>query len=53
MKKKDVKVHTISAERMAEIRRRTIIASAGASTRLAGSKMTDKQVEELMHQMGK
>ncbi len=35
---------SISPERLAELRRATLIASTGASTRLAGSKLSDKQV---------
>ncbi|MBI2035729.1 MAG: hypothetical protein HYT12_03550 [Candidatus Liptonbacteria bacterium] len=34
----------ISTERLAELRRATLIASAGASTRLEGSKLSDKEV---------
>jgi len=34
----------ISPERLAELRRATLIASAGASTRLEGLKMSDKDV---------
>jgi len=37
----------ISPERLAELRRATLIASAGASTRLEGSKLSDKEVEEV------
>lgn len=35
----------ISPERLAELRRATLIASTGASTRLLGSKLSDKEVE--------
>jgi len=37
----------ISSERLAELRRTTLIASAGASTRIEGSKLSDKQVEKI------
>ncbi|OGH69243.1 MAG: hypothetical protein A2754_04195 [Candidatus Magasanikbacteria bacterium RIFCSPHIGHO2_01_FULL_47_8] len=38
----------ISPERLTELRRATLIASAGASTRLEGSKMSDKDVEQVV-----
>ena len=37
----------ISPERLAALQRATLIASAGASTRLEGSKMSDKEVEQV------
>jgi len=37
----------ISPERLAKLRRTTLIASAGASTRLEGSKLSDKDVEQV------
>jgi hypothetical protein len=37
----------ISLERLAELRHATIVASAGASTRLEGSKLSDKEVEQV------
>ncbi|MBI2577879.1 MAG: hypothetical protein HYV77_03505 [Candidatus Wildermuthbacteria bacterium] len=37
----------ISPECMAELRRATLIASASASTRLEGSKLSDKEVEQV------
>lgn len=37
----------VSPERLAELRRATLIASAGASTRLEGSKLSDKEVEQV------
>lgn len=37
----------ISPERLAELQRATLIASAGSSTRLEGSKLSDKQVEKV------
>ena len=39
----------ISPERLAELRRATLIASAGASTRLEGSKLSDKDVEQVVN----
>ena len=39
----------ISPERLAELRRATLIASTGASTRLAGSKLSDKEVERVVN----
>ncbi len=39
----------ISPERLAEFRRATLIASTGASTRLAGSKLSDKEVERVVN----
>jgi hypothetical protein len=49
MKKlKSIKNQTsISKKRLAELRRATLIASAGASTRLEGSKLSDKKVEKV------
>ncbi len=41
------KNRAISAERPAELRRATLIASAVASTRLEGSKLSDKEVERV------
>ena len=43
-KKKNI---DILPKRLAELRRATIIASAGASTRLEGSKLSDKEVEQV------
>lgn len=43
------KYTTISPQRMAELRRATLVASAGASTRLAGSKLSDKEVERVVN----
>ena len=37
----------ISPQRLIELRRATLIASAGASTRLEGSKLSDKKVEQV------
>ena len=39
----------ISLERLAELRRATLISSTGASTRLAGSKLSDKEVERVFN----
>lgn len=39
----------ISPERLAELRRATLIASTGASVRLSGSKVTDKEVEQIVN----
>jgi len=36
---------SISPERLAELRRATLIASTGSSLRLSGSKVTNEQVE--------
>lgn len=38
---------SILPERLAELRRATLIASAGSSTRLEGSRLSDKEVEQL------
>ena len=47
-KQKQIKKNIgISPERLAELRRATLIASTGASTRLAGSKLSDKEVERV------
>ena len=50
MKNKQIeKSIDISPERLAELRRATLIASTGASTRLAGSKLSDKDVERVLN----
>lgn len=47
-KSKITKKHIgVSPERLAELRRDTLIASAGSSTRLEGSKLSDKEVERV------
>ncbi|MDO8510414.1 MAG: hypothetical protein Q7S15_02210 [bacterium] len=47
-KSKHTKKNTsISPERLAELRYATLIASAGASTRLEGSKLSDREVERV------
>ncbi|MDP2668771.1 MAG: hypothetical protein Q8P07_02985 [bacterium] len=38
---------TLSPEHLAELRRATLVASTGASTRLEGSKLSDKEVERI------
>ena len=43
----------ISPERLAELRRATLITSTGASVRLAGSKVTNKEVEQIMKAVSK
>ena len=47
--KRTKKNTSISSERLAELRRATLIASAGASTRLEGSKLSDKEVERAVN----
>jgi hypothetical protein len=39
----------ILPERLAELRRATLIASTGASLRLSGSKVTDKKVKQVVN----
>ena len=47
-KPKTIKKQTgVSLEQLAELRRTTLIASAGASTRMEGSKLSDKEVEQV------
>ena len=48
-KTKNKKQFIISPERLAELRRATLIASAGSSTRLEGSKLSDKDVEGILN----
>jgi hypothetical protein len=38
----------ISPERLAQLRRKTLIESTGSSLRLSGSKVTNEQVEQIM-----
>ena len=45
------KQFTISSERLAELRRRTLIESTGSSLRLSGSKITNEQVEQILNAM--
>lgn len=47
-KSKNIKKQiSLSSEQLAKLRRATLIASAGASTRLEGSKLSDKEVERV------
>ena len=41
----------ISQERLAELRRKTLIESTGSSLRLSGSKVTNEQVEQILNAM--
>jgi hypothetical protein len=43
----------ISLERLAELRRVTLITSTGSSLRLSGSKVTDEQVEQILNSISK
>jgi hypothetical protein len=43
----------ISPERLAELRRATLIASTGSSLRLSGSKVTNKEVEQILNAISK
>lgn len=49
IKPKHKKYSAISPQRLAELRHATLIASTGASTRLAGSKLSDKEVEQIVN----
>lgn len=40
---------SVSLEHLTELRRATLIASTGASTRLAGSKLSDKEVKQVVN----
>lgn len=42
---------SISPERLAELRRATLVTSAGSSLRLSGSKVTDEQVVQILNEM--
>jgi len=46
-KKNKKRGHGLTPERLAELRRATIIASAAASARLAGGKLTNEEVEKI------
>ena len=50
---KDKKQFGISPERLAEFRHATLIASAGSSTRLEGSNLSDKDVERVLNIVSK
>lgn len=41
----------ISPERLAELRRATLIASTGSSLRLSGSNVTNEQVKQILNAM--
>ena len=41
----------ISPDRLAEIRRKVLIESTGASLRLSGSKVTNEQAEQILNAM--
>jgi len=43
----------ISPERLAELRRKTLIESTGSSLRLSGSKVTNEQVEQILNAVSK
>lgn len=43
----------ISPERLAELRRATLIASTGSSLRLSDSKVTNEQVEQILNHISK
>ncbi|MCR4284026.1 MAG: hypothetical protein NUV64_01760 [Parcubacteria group bacterium] len=43
----------ISPERLAELRRASLIASTGSSLRLSGSKVTNEQVEQIFNEISK
>lgn len=49
MAKQNKKHLSISPERLAELHHATLVASTGASTRLAGSKLSDKEVEQVVN----
>lgn len=48
MNKPEQKKLGISPERLAELQQATFIASTGASMRLAGSRVTDKEVGQIV-----
>lgn len=50
---KNKKYLTISPERLAELRRATLIASTGSSLGLSGSKVTNEQVEQILNEINK
>ena len=43
----------ISSERLAKLRRKTLIESTGSSLRVSGSKVTDEQVEQILNGISK
>jgi len=53
-KLKHIKKHPgISEQRLAELRRTTLIASTASSMRLAGSKVTNEEVEQIINAISK
>ncbi len=44
---------SISPERLAELRRATLITSTGSSLRLSGSKVTNEQVEQILNEISR
>jgi hypothetical protein len=44
---------SISPERLAELRRATLIASTSASLRLSGSRVANEQVEQILSEISK
>ena len=53
-KNKHIKKHAgISLERLAELRRDTLIASTGSSMRLAGSKVTNEEMQQILNTISK
>lgn len=53
MAKQNKKHLSISPERLAELRRATLVASTGSSLRLPGSKVTNDQVEQILDAISK
>jgi len=54
MKTKRMKKHNIiSPERLAELRRATVISATGSSLRLSGSKVTNEEVEQIVNAFSK
>ncbi len=47
------KEFVILPERLAELRRATLIASTGSSLRLSGSKVTNEQVDQILNAISK
>lgn len=43
----------ISPERLAELRRKTLVESTGSSLRLSDSKVTNEQIEEILNATSK
>lgn len=44
---------SISPERLAELRRKTLIESTGSSIRLSGLKVTNEQVEQILNELSR